>query len=189
MLAIRPRSCFSLLALAKSHREGEDVHLWVCRLSLSWGGDWLWNICRGWRWPHSWIVAAKSTLGSPPKTKYWSYPSPPMTSVSTCLLLVTPGGSKGTRREDAFTLSPCVLCVSYDEMWGVRGDRVEGHRGPGNTLAGVWMHDQKPADKVCDRKRERRRDGEKEPQEEKSVILMDTFMAWESWLAARLPHY
>lgn len=83
------------------------------------GWHWLWNICCGWWWPHSWTVAAKSTLGSPPpKTKQRSHPRPPVTSVSTCLLLVTPGGSEGDRREDAFTRCVRLLYVSCDGMWG-----------------------------------------------------------------------
>lgn len=35
-------------------------------------------------------------------------------------------------------------------MKGCGGGRVEGHGGPGNTPASVWMHGQ--TEKVCDRK-------------------------------------
>lgn len=79
-----------------------------------------------------------------------------MTPVSTCLLFMTPGRSKGTRQEDAFTLLESLL------------ERCDAVRGPGNTLG------------------QRRNSREMEPQGGKSVILMDTFMAWESSVAVIL---
>lgn len=55
----------------------------------------------------------KSTLGITPQKPNTGPTSPPMTSVSTCLLFMTPGRSKGTRQEDAFTL--CLWAASL--LW------------------------------------------------------------------------
>lgn len=55
----------------------------------------------------------KSTLGISPQNQTLVPPGPPMTSASTCLLFMTPGRSKGTRQEDAFTL--CLWAASL--LW------------------------------------------------------------------------
>lgn len=46
----------------------------------------------------------KSTLGISPQNQTLVPPGPLMTSVSTCLLFMTLGRSKGSRQQDAFTL-------------------------------------------------------------------------------------
>lgn len=101
-----------------------------------------------------------------------------------------PWESKGTGWEDAFTpesLSVCAVCIFW---WDVGGWRVTESRGaevPGDALSSVQLHVRTPTERVCDRKKEMER--EREPWQEKSVILMVTFTAWESWVAARLLHY
>lgn len=114
MLAVRPRWCFTYQ-----------------------GDDWLWDICCGCEWPHGWTVAAESTpIGSPPKPNTGPTRIPPMTFVSTCLLLMTPwrGGQRGTRQGDAFTPSTCLLCVTYDGMWGWEVTEFRGTGVPGILL-------------------------------------------------------
>lgn len=106
-----------------------------------------------------WIVAACQVhLGdSPPKTTLVP-PGPPMTPVSTCLLFMTPGRSEGTRQEDAFTLLARELRVSSERMRRCQGSREHPQEHVGRRRNGRGM----------------------EPKGGESVILMDTFMAWES---------
>lgn len=114
-----------------------------------------------------------------------------MTSVSTCLSS-WPLKVKGCKEERTLLLwvseHVCVVCFSW---WGPGGERWQELRGtevPGNTLP--WCLDACPdthGESVTERKPQR--DEAKEPQKKKSVILMVTFMAWESWVAARLPHH
>lgn len=69
----------------------------------------------------------------------------------------------------------------------MRGTEVPGI--PSLVFGCEYRHTQRKSVKERKTERKTQRDGEKEPQEEKSVILMDIFMAWESWVVARLPHY
>lgn len=85
--------------------------------------------------------------------------------------------------EMTFSLAVYVCCMFLVLRCG--GSRAEGGRGPGNTLASVLAARLDATEKECDRK-EAKRGEEKEAQGEKSVNLMGTFMAWESWVAARL---
>lgn len=68
------------------------------------------------------------------------------------------------------------------------GERVRGTEVPG-TPSLVFACMSRHPQRKCGTERKTQSDGEKEPEEEKSVMLMVTFMAWESWVAARLPHH
>ena len=100
---------------------------------------------------------------------------------------MTPGGSKGTRLEDALLCVSEHVCFLSLIRWDGRGERERGSevlRTPSLMFGCVSRRPQRHTERVCDRKRDT---GEKEPVEEESIILMVTFMTWERWVAAWTP--
>lgn len=78
----------------------------------------------GWSRQPGWIMAGTSTPWIPPKNQTLVPPGPPVTSLSACLLFMTPGRSEGTRQEDAFTLSARESLRVRQKLSGVFGNTL-----------------------------------------------------------------
>lgn len=131
------------------------------------GWHWLWNICCGWWWPHSWTVAAKSTLRSPPQ-KPNSGPTQglPWPLLARAFYLWPPEGQR-VIEERTLSLAVYVCCTFL--VMGCGGSRAEGRGGPGNTLASVLMHVWTPQRKSATERR--RREMERKRHRERNLSI------------------
>lgn len=76
-----------------------------------------------------------------------------------------------------------VVCFLGSDVGDEGVTELRGTEVPGTPSLMFGCKSRNPQRKCVTERRK------KEPQEEKSVILMDTFTAWESRLAARPAHY